>query len=181
MARSLHARFDADAVVVYQAYPEALGRELVAMGRFGGSWRFDRHTRIQPSWRGTLRRYAWGERPDRERILAVRVRRAGFDALLTAALQQAFDERLYASKQAWRLATRFAPVLVEWDADPSDGDEDDEVARLRIHGPLVRRFAEEWVVGIDDVSALARATDADHSAEAPYPVADDVAVRIGLR
>lgn len=177
MARALLARFDADAVVVYQAYPEELGREIVEMGRFGGSWRFDRHTRIQPSWRGTLRRYAFGERPDRERILAVRVRRAGFDALLTAALQQDFDERLYASRQAWRLATRFAPVLVEWEPDPDGGE---EVARLRLHGPLVRRFAEEWVVGIEDVSARARAAGTDHPVEEPYPVPADVAVRIGL-
>jgi hypothetical protein len=124
-------------------------------------------------------RYACGDRLDRERLLAVSVRRRGFDALLQAALAKDFDPALYASKHAWRLATRYAPVLVEWEPSP-DGT---EIPRFVLHGPLVRRFAEEWVEGVEDVTALARAErDAAGAApvEAAYPVPDDVGRRIGL-
>jgi hypothetical protein len=170
--RTLTARFDEDEVVVYQAYPEELGRELARLGRFGGSWRFDRHTRVQPSWRWTMHRYSWGDRQDRSRLLAIRLHRAGFDAMLNAALKEEFDPEIYPSKRAWRLALRFSPVLVEWDAD---------VARFVILGPLIRTFAETWVAGIEDITAFARERRAAGGGppESAYPLAAETARRIG--
>jgi hypothetical protein len=174
MARALIASFDAESVVAYQAFPEALGAEIVARRGLGGGWRFDRHTRLQTSWRFVADRYAFGDRLHRSRILAIHVSRAGFDALVTAALTAEWDPALYKTSGAWRLATRFAPVLVEWI---------DETPRFVVHGPLVRQLATEWVVDLRDVSAEFRALrdgEARAPQEADYPVPPDVAARIGL-
>ena len=181
--RALNAAYDETSLVVYQAYPAQLGKDLLALGRFGGAWRFDRHTKIQASWVGTVQRYASGDRPDREFIAAIRVLRTGFDAMLIAALQVDFDPKLYQSKHSWRLATRFSPVLVEWEPDGPNAA-DPQSPRFRLHGPLVRRFAEEWVIGIEDVSSRFLDPGALENLvrlEKPYPVPPEVRLRIGLR
>ncbi len=173
MARSLLAQFDDDRVVAYQAYDEQLGAEILARGSLGGGWRYDRHTRLQTGVAFTANRYDFGRRPDRTRIVAISLSRDGFDALLMAALTAEWDERLYKTKASWRLATRFAPVLVEWVGD---------APRFVVHGALLRRMATEWVVGLEDVSAVFRALCGGGPApeERPYPVPSDVASRLGL-
>ena len=176
--RRFRAHQDADTVIVYQAYPPALAEEVASSGALGGRWRTDRHTRIQPSWVWAMERYDWGQRPDRERIFALSIRRTGLDAMLAAAVCAQFDSALYASREAWHLATRYAPVLVSWEAPPKGAG--GPVPRLTVHGPLVERLAREWVVSVTEVTAEARSGAVARAArEAGLHLDAETAARIG--
>jgi len=170
----LNASFDDTTVVTYQAFGEAMAAELLERGGLGGSWRYDRHTRLTMDWAFIADRYAFGDRLARSRILAIEVSRRGFDAILTAALTMEWNEGLYKTRAGWRLATRFAPVLVEWSTD---------TPRLVVHGPLVRQLATEWVTGLRDVTDAFRAVRDDGvvpPTERRYPIGDDVSARLGI-
>lgn len=177
-ARRFRAYFDADSVLFYQAYPASLAAEVAASGALGGQWRTDRHTRIQPSWAWAMERYDWGNRPDRERIFALSVRRSGLNAMLAAAVCTQFDPALYASREAWHLATRFAPVLVSWEGSPAVPA--GPVPRLTVHGPLVERLAREWVISVVEVTGEARSGAVGRSDdERVLPLDAETAARIG--
>ncbi|MBA2321612.1 MAG: DUF4291 family protein [Deltaproteobacteria bacterium] len=175
MLHALHATFSETRVVTYQAFGEAMAGELLERGGLGGSWRYDRHTRLATDWRFVADRYAFGDRLGRSRILAIEVARAGFDALLTAALTAEWDEVLYKTRAGWRLATRYAPVLVEWS---------ESTPRLVVHGPLVRQLATEWVTGLRDVTDQFKAIRdgaRPPPAERLYPLTADASIRMGIR
>lgn len=175
MPRELIASFGDECVVAYQAFDARMAADVLGRRGLAGRWRYDRHTRLQLPWSFVADRYAFGDRLDRPCIVAIAIARAGFDALVTAALNAEWDEQLYKTKGSWRLATRFAPVLVEW-VGPTP--------RLVVHGPLVRQLATEWVVDLRDVTAdfqAIRAGTAQPPVEREYPLATDVAQRIGLR
>lgn len=58
--RHVLARFDADTVVVYQAYRPAIGRYAVEHGHFGGDFSFSRMSWVKPNFLWMMFRSGWG-------------------------------------------------------------------------------------------------------------------------
>lgn len=171
--RRVLATFDEHEVVVWQAHRPEVAREAVDHQRFGGrSWRTDRVTRLRLSLPSLLARCSWATRQGRERILAVRIGRAGFDAILRQAVPADFDTAVYASKGAWHLATRFANVTIGWhpDVDPAGGLLGWDTPRIGLRDHALRAFTDEWVVGIEDVTAWVEANRGRRDRDLPMPV-----------
>src|SRR3954467_13565253 len=80
--RHILAHFDADSIVVYQAYRPTIGRYAAAHQRFSGEFSFARMSWIKTNFLWMMYRSGWGTKPDQEVTLAIRIRRAGFDQLL---------------------------------------------------------------------------------------------------
>jgi len=179
--RRVLAQFDDDAVWVYQAHGDELAAHALAQGRFGGAkWKADRLMRLRTSLPGVAVRSDWGRREGRGRILAIRLRRAGFDAMLRQAVYAHFHEKIYKSRRSWQLATRYAAVTVEWvpDTSPAGNPLTRERVRLGLRGPALRRFNEDWILGVVEVTDLVRSmrdagTEGEVPAEAPYPLPED--------
>lgn len=151
--RRVRAAFDERRVVVWQAHTDEIADYALANGRFGGAaWRRDRVTRFRLSLGSLLGRTEWAKRPGRERVLAVSLAREGFEALLRQSAHAEFEPGLYASRAAWRLATRYAPVSVAWhpDVDEHGRDLPTETLRIGVRDAALRRFTEEYVVGVED-------------------------------
>lgn len=86
--RVVHATFDRSVVVVWQAHSHEVADCALRAGRFGGrAWRTDRVTRFRLSLPSLLARNGWATRAGRERILAVKIQREGFDAMVRQAVQ----------------------------------------------------------------------------------------------
>src|SRR5689334_4441636 len=88
--RHILAQFDADTVVVYQAYRPAIGRFAAANQRFGGEFSFNRMSWIKPNFLWMMYRSGWGTKEGQEVTLAVRLRRVGFDAILERAVHSSY-------------------------------------------------------------------------------------------
>jgi len=177
--RRVLATFDDRRVVVWQAHRPDVADAAIREQRFGGgSWRTDRVTRMRLSLPSLLARCSWGLRGGRERILAVSVSRAGFDAILRQAVPAEFEPDVYPTKAAWHLATRFANVSITWHPDrgPDGAPLERLTPRFGLRDHALAAFTERWVVGVEDWTAWV----ADHRARpgaalpvpvlAPYPV-----------
>src|SRR4051794_4278997 len=80
--RHILAQFDAETIIVYQAYSPAIGRFAVEHQRFGGDFSFTRMSWIKPNFLWMMYRSGWGTKENQEVTLGLRIRRTFFDELL---------------------------------------------------------------------------------------------------
>jgi hypothetical protein len=80
--RHMLAQFDAESVVVYQAYNPAIGHFAARHGYFGGGFGLGRMSWIKPNFLWMMYRSGWGTKEDQEVTLSVRLRRDTFDEIL---------------------------------------------------------------------------------------------------
>lgn len=190
--RHILAQFDDQAVVVYQAYRPAIGHFAAQHGYFGGAFSLDRMSWIKPNFLWMMYRCGWGTKEGQEVVLAVWLQRAAFDAILAQAVASSFDAQAYADEAAWQAAVAHSAVRVQWDPDhlPSGAKTARRAIQLGLRGPVLARYAREWIIDIQDISLFV--TEQRPLAQAPYaelvtpretvyPVADPAgAARLGL-
>lgn len=111
--RVILAQYDADSVVVYQAYPPAIGHFAAAHQYFGGGFSLSRMTWIKPNFLWMMYRSHWGQSEAQEVVLAVRIRRSAFDLILRSAVPSAFAPELYAERATWQQAVRDSEVRLQ--------------------------------------------------------------------
>lgn len=188
--RVLLATFDDDTVLTWQAHHADVAAEMISRGRPGGtSWRTDRVTRMRTSLPSLLARCDWGRRPGRERILGLRMTRAGFDAMLRQAVHGEFEPEVYATRGAWQLATRYAAVTLTWHPDRDAGGHElaRQTVRIGVRDDALRRLTTEWVTGFEDFTPwVEQARVAPSVALAvpvlrPYPLPPELAARLAGR
>ncbi|MFY1689495.1 DUF4291 domain-containing protein [Plantactinospora sp. WMMB782] len=191
--RQVRAGFTDETITVYQAYPPSIAEPALAAGRFVPPFKRERMTWIKPSFRWMMYRCGFAEKPGQERVLAVEISRDGFEWALGRACLSHYDPDRHPSRADWAARLKTSPVRVQWDPERSL-----ELAALPhrslqvgLTGPAVVRYVEEWIVGIQDVTATAHAIRAHLRAgardaagallppERPYPLPDQVAAVIG--
>jgi hypothetical protein len=191
--RHVLAQYDDESVVVYQAYRPEIGRFAAEHGYFGGPFRLGRMSWVKPNFLWMMYRSGWGTKEGQEVTLAVRLRRPAFDALLREAVPSTFVPEVYPSRDEWERAVACSSVRLQWDPDhdPSGAKVERRAIQLGLRGAALARYAREWIVNIEDVSAFV-AGQRPHARpgawgrlvvprEEVYPVGDDaVARRLGL-
>ncbi|MEU4773540.1 DUF4291 domain-containing protein [Micromonospora sp. NPDC023644] len=192
-AHQVRARHTADTVTVYQAYPPEIARPALAAGRFVPPFKRERMTWIKPSFRWMMYRCGWATKPGQERVLAVEITRAGFEWALANSCLSSFDRDRHPDREAWSRRLRASPVRVQWDPERSLrlAPLPHRSLQVGLSGEAVRRYVDEWLVGLTDVTPTAHAVRAaldagdDAAAEAllpperPYPLPADVAAVVG--
>src|SRR5216683_3301143 len=88
--RHILAQFDAETVVVYQAYAPAIGQFAVEHGYFGSPFSFERMSWIKPNFLWMMYRCGWGTKPKQEVVLAIRLKRTAFETILEQAVYSTF-------------------------------------------------------------------------------------------
>ncbi|MEV5768764.1 DUF4291 domain-containing protein [Micromonospora sp. NPDC052213] len=192
-AHQIRADFTADTVTVYQAYPPEIARAALAAGRFVPPFKRERMTWIKPSFRWMMYRCGWATKPGQERVLAVEITRSGFEWALTHSCLSSFDRDRYPDRETWSRRLRASPVRVQWDPERSLrlAPLPHRSLQVGLAGEAVRRYVDEWLVALTDVTPTAHAVRAaldagdDPAAEAllpperPYPLPPDVAAVVG--
>ncbi len=191
--RHILAQYDEASVVVYQAYRPAIGRYAAQHGRFGGEFSLTRMSWIKPNFLWMMYRSGWGTKAGQEVTLAVWLRRAAFDALLREAVPSTFTQAIYASYDEWQAAVARSSVRLQWDPDhdPTGHPLARWAIQLGLRGDALERYAEEWLLHIEDISPLVaqqrelvRSGNVDAlltSRESVYPLADaGMARRLGM-
>ncbi|MEV4573969.1 DUF4291 family protein [Nonomuraea jabiensis] len=87
----IRADYDADTIVVYQAYAPAIADAALRAGRFVAPFSFHRMTWIKPSFLWLMHRSNWTRKPGQERVLAVRMTRQGWEEALSQAVLTTAD------------------------------------------------------------------------------------------
>lgn len=128
--RQIRANYDAQTIVIYQAYPPAIADPAVQAQRFVPPFSFRRMTWIKPSFLWLMHRSNWAGKPGQERILAVRITRQGWDHALSLGNLTTGDPAALAR----------AAVHIQWDPERS------------LHGAALNHYSIQVGIG----SALAR-------------------------
>lgn len=154
--RHILAQFDQESIVVYQAYRPSIGRWAAEHGRFGGEFSLGRMSWIKPNFLWMMYRSGWGTKEGQEVVLAVRLRRSAFDAVVAAAVPSTHDRAHHASAREWQAALRTSEVRLQWDPDhdPAGRRLERRAIQLGLRGETLRRYASEWILGIEDISAF---------------------------
>ncbi|MGW6737246.1 DUF4291 domain-containing protein [Streptomyces sp. NPDC055013] len=184
----VRARHTESTVTVYQAYRPEIGRAAAGSGRFPASWSRDRMTWIKPSFLWMMYRCGWAAKEDQETVLAVEISREGFEWALRHACLSHYVPALHGDRDAWKRQLRAAPARVQWDPerDLRLNPLPFRSLQLGLGGEATAQYADEWLLGIEDVTPLARELHArvrvgelERAAELlpnerPYPLGEDV-------
>ncbi|WP_165986042.1 DUF4291 domain-containing protein [Streptomyces sp. YIM 98790] len=156
--RAIRARFSEETITVYQAYRPEIGLPAARTGQFPSMWRRERMTWIKPSFLWMMYRCGWAAKQDQETVLGIEITRDGFEWALRHACLSHHDRRVYPDEHAWKQELARCPARVQWDP------ERDLYLRplpyrslqLGLAGEATRRYADEWIVAIEDVTPLAK-------------------------
>jgi hypothetical protein len=190
--RHILGQFDAESVIVYQAYNGSIGNFAAHIGYFGGDFKLGRMSWIKPNFLWMMYRSGWGTKENQEVTLAVRLQRGAFDEILRLAVHSTFVPEVYGTEQAWRRAVAGSDVRLQWDPDhgPSGNPVERRAIQLGLRGDAIARYAKEWLLGIEDISEFV--ADQRTNVRSPYerlitpreevyPVAEpQVAERLGV-
>lgn len=152
--RHVLAHFDDESIVVYQAFRPQIADEAMRLGRFGPSFLRSRMSWIKPNFLWMMYRSGWGQKPDQEVTLALRLTRAGFEWLLAEAVPSSYAPDAYATEADWQAAVRRSSVRLQWDPDhsPSGAPLERRAIQLGIRDAALTRMTDEFIVSITDVS-----------------------------
>ncbi|RCV50653.1 DUF4291 domain-containing protein [Marinitenerispora sediminis] len=155
-AREVYAQHDDATLIVYQAYPAAIADAALAAGTFVPPFRRERMTWIKPSFLWMMYRCGYATKRDQERVLAVRITAEGFAWALRNACPSHYDRALFEDRDAWRRRLRESPVRVQWDPerDLAGAPLGHRSLQVGLSGDAVRRYVEEWIVELTDVTPL---------------------------
>ena len=190
--RHILAQYDADSVVVYQAFHPRIAVEAVRLGRFGGSFSLSRMSWIKPNFLWMMFRCGWATKENQESVLAISLKRAAFDLILNQAIASAFDPSRYPTQAEWSAALVQSDVRLQWDPDHApDGSKCERRAiQLGLRGDALKHYTSDWVVSIEDITAFV--TEQSHHVqagdlaqletpcEAVYPASEAQFVQLGM-
>ena len=191
-AREIRADFDQESIVVYQAYSPAIAEPALEAQRFVPPFSFHRMTWIKPSFLWLMHRSNWGQKSGQERILAVRIKRTGWEKALSLAIPTSFQPTLFATPNAWAEQIATAHVHLQWDPERSLRGAGLPYSSIQVglSRHIIREYVEEWIVGIEDYTARVRkiyellhSGKADHAKrqlppERIYPVSTELSRRL---
>ncbi|MFZ5441298.1 MAG: DUF4291 domain-containing protein [Myxococcota bacterium] len=142
-SHQIRARFDAETIVVYQAFNHAIVDAALAAQRFVPPFSYGRMTWVKPSFLWMMERCGWATKPNQERVVAVHVKRAAFDAAVAAAVSTS-------------LGGVQADLRVQWDPERSlrGGKLEHRSLQLGLGRGVAKQYATEWIARLDDVTPL---------------------------
>jgi len=152
--RQIRALYDQNTITCYQAYSEAIAIPAVREQRLYASrdFFFGRMTWIKPSWAWMMYRSGYGTKDAKQaRILALKMTHDNFRHLLSLAQVTASGIALTAEQKA-------KPVRVQWDPERSPSLEPLPYRSIQIgiSRDISRKWAEEWIESIEDVTERAK-------------------------
>lgn len=156
--REVRARYDAMNLTVYPAYPPAIAGAALNAGTFVPPFKLDRMTWIKPSFLWMMYRCGWATKPGQERVLAISMKRSGFEWALDHSCLSVYDPAIHQDHDHWTLLMQSTPVRVQWDPERSTtlAARPYRAIQIGLSGEAVERYVSDWIVAINDVTDLAQ-------------------------
>ena len=190
--RHILAQYDAETVVVYQAFHPRIGNEAVRLGRFGDNFSLSRMSWIKPNFLWMMFRCGWATKENQESVLAISLKRPAFDAILNQAVASAFDPALHPSQAEWSAALAQSDVRLQWDPDhaPNGSKCERRAIQLGLRGDVLKHYVSDWIVSIKDITPFVAEQREQAQAgklerlqtpcETVYPVTDAQYAQLGM-
>jgi hypothetical protein len=158
--RHVLAHFDAETIIVYQAYRPSIAEHALAHGQLGGAdFSWSRMSWVKPNFLWMMYRSGWAQKPEQEVVLGLRIARAFFDELLGSAVISSYDAALYPVRVAWEQAISSSSVRLQWDPDhdPEGAAVERRAVQLGLRGETLKRFGQDALREVIDMTPLIEA------------------------
>ena len=157
--RHILAHFDADSIVVYQAYRPPIGEYAIKHCAFGDGFSYARMSWIKPNFLWMMYRSGWGTKEGQDTTLGLRLRRGFFDSILAQAVASSLNQSDQASPEAWKASLASSNVRLQW--DPDHDPHGNAVARraiqLGLRGPVLEDFGKCQLLEVIDMTEFVSA------------------------
>ena len=152
--RLIYAIYDDETIRVYQAYSDRIADEAIKRGTFGNAFQLDRMTWIKPSFLWMMYRSGWATKVGQTRILAIDIKREGFNLIVQNAVLTSFEKDIYGTCENWKACLEKSSVRCQWDPDRDiyGNPSERRTIQLGIKGDMVEQYVSEWIVKISDVT-----------------------------
>ncbi|OCG35068.1 DUF4291 domain-containing protein [Gilliamella sp. Gris1-4] len=156
--REIRAVFDKETITVYQAYRKGIALPAVKAQTFVSPFKVERMTWIKPSFLWMMYRSGWAEKEGQEHILAVKIKREGFEWALENACLSTFKENIYKTHENWKEKLNSTPVRIQWDPEKNIklDNLDYKSIQIGLKGEAVKKYVKDWIVQIDDITDFSK-------------------------
>lgn len=152
--KEIRAVYTEQTIRVYQAYSPVIPDEALRLGTFGAHFRMNRMTWIKPSFLWMMYRCGWAEKEGQERVLAIDIKRTGFDYAVQNAVLSTYHETDGITQEAWKQLVRISDIRCQW--DPEKDIYGNSLAyrsiQLGLRGQAVNDYVHDWIVQISDIT-----------------------------
>lgn len=154
----IRADYDANTIVMYQAYSKAIALPALEAQRFVSPFSFHRMTWIKPSFLWLMHRSNWGRKSNQEYILAVRITRKGWEEALSLGVLTSYDSSVHGNVIHWKEQFDQTKVHIQWDPERSIKGADMQIDSIQVglSRHIIRRFVDEWIISIEDYTPTVR-------------------------
>lgn len=158
--KQIRAVFDDKTIRVYQAFSPVIAKEAVMLGRFGENFSLNRMTWIKPSFLWMMYRCSWAEKTGQERVLAIDIKRSGFDFAIKNAVASTLAESGM-SETVWKEEIARSDIRVQWDPekDVFGNSLPFRSIQLGLRGQAVRDYVGDWTEKITDITDFVKELD----------------------
>jgi Domain of unknown function (DUF4291) len=155
------AHYDAETIVVYQAYRRSIARYAIEHGMFGGDFSYSRMSWIKPNFLWMMYRSGWANKEGQEFVLGLRLRRQFFDSLLERAVASSLEQSNHLTSDEWKAAVINSEVRLQWDPDhdPHGRPVSRRAIQLGLRGATLDAFGKRElieVINLTDFVAMQR-------------------------
>jgi hypothetical protein len=152
--RHILAHYDADTIVVYQAYRPSIGDHAISHRAFGDGFSYSRMSWIKPNFLWMMYRSGWGTKDGQETTLGLRLRRQFFDSILAQAVASSFGQSDHASPESWKASLATSNVRLQWDPDhdPYGNALARRAIQLGLRGPVLEDFGKRELIEVIDMT-----------------------------
>ncbi|MFZ6710100.1 DUF4291 domain-containing protein [Undibacterium sp. TC9W] len=152
--KHIMAQFDEDTIIVYQAYSDAIADFALKHQYFGGAYSYTRMSWIKPNFLWMMFRSGWAQKAGQERVLAIRIKRSFFDAILAQAIPSSFTVSEFRTQEIWKQAIETSDVRLQWDPDhdPVGNCLPRRALQLGFRGEMLTRYGKKEILEITDIT-----------------------------
>jgi hypothetical protein len=157
-SREIRADFDRESIIVYQAYGRRISEPAIQAGRFVAPFSWGRMTWIKPSFLWLMARSNWGQKAGQEHILAVRIKRKGWQRALSLGVLTSFEAKVHGNESSWRSQFENALVHIQWDPERSIHGKKLQHRSIQVglSRGIIKEFTDDWILSIADFTQLAK-------------------------
>lgn len=156
--REIRAVFNEETITVYQAYRKEIALSAIKAQTFVPPFKIERMTWIKPSFLWMMYRSGWAQKEGQEHILAIKLKREGFEWALKRACLSTFNDSVYRDYTIWQEQLSQTPVRVQWDPEKNIRLEnlDFKSIQIGLKNEAVKKYVEDWIIQIDDITDYAK-------------------------
>ncbi|UIR56452.1 DUF4291 domain-containing protein [Sphingobacterium sp. SRCM116780] len=116
--RRIKAIYDKNTITVYQAFNKKIAYSAIESQTFiDPPFKKKRMTWIKPSFLWMMYRSGWATKENQEHILAIKIKRSGFEWALQNACQSHFDNNIHTSCKDWKEKLQNSVIRIQWDPE----------------------------------------------------------------